>query len=344
MNSKNEHVFLLTDMLPQYRSINVLYREIAEKSVLSFETQCSITDFYNEFDSIQAFEKAVLNFLLSTDKEKQTQIISNLRAEITKNIEIYASNKDFFDEIDIIKVCSGRYNPLKIEIEGQLKDTNELWQELTKVRNSLESASWKNNKIATERLTREEEKGEGLYKKEQEKLESLYRKQKESDNHAAKYLKNVFGKIYGLSCSFISLLDNYFPVEKEKEKKEIKPTLKPGAYFDMQLVSLIHHECNNIQYENLTELDLYAILNLQPSNAKLIVKSGERTRMCYLIHKLYEYLKTNNCTDWRIAILESAGIKYDYYKSKYKEPESEIPSRKSESFAHRISKIFEYIS
>ena len=93
MNSKNEHVFLLTDMLPQYRSINVLYREIAEKSVLSFEAQCSITDFYNEFNNIQAFEKAILIFLLSTDKEKQAQIISNLRTEIIKYIEIYASNK-----------------------------------------------------------------------------------------------------------------------------------------------------------------------------------------------------------------------------------------------------------
>ena len=212
---QDEHVFLLTDLLPQYRSINVLYREIAEKSILSFEAQCSITDFYNDINNIQVFEKAVLNFLLSTDKEKQTLIISNLRTEITKNIEVYVSNKDFFKEIDIIKVCSGRYNPLKIEIEGQLKDTNELWQELTKVRNSLESASWKNDKIAIERLTREEEKVEGLYKKEQEKLESLYRKQKESDNHASKYLKNVFGKIYELGCSFISLLNNYFPVEIE---------------------------------------------------------------------------------------------------------------------------------
>ena len=93
MNFKNEHVFFLTDLLPHYKTINALYREIAEKSVLSFEAQCSITDFYNEFNNIQAFEKALLNFLLSTDKEKQIQIISNLRTEITKNIEIYASRQ-----------------------------------------------------------------------------------------------------------------------------------------------------------------------------------------------------------------------------------------------------------
>lgn len=204
MTTPNEHISVLTDLLPRYRSLNTLYIEIVDKSVLSFDAQYFTTDFYKKFNDIQAFEKAVLNFLLSADKEKQTQIASNLRMEIEKNTKIYTTNKDFFDEIDIIKVCSNRLNPLKIEIDGQLKDTNKLWKELSEVRNSLESASWKNNKITTERLSKEEERLEGLYKKEQGKLESLYRKQKESDNHATKYLENVFGKIYEVGCSFIS--------------------------------------------------------------------------------------------------------------------------------------------
>ena len=216
METGNKLVMLLTDLLPQYyRSVNTLYQVIAEKFVLSFDAQCTITDFYNEFNDIQAFEKAILNFLLSTDKEKQLQIISNLRTEIVKNAETYTANKEFFDGIDTIKVCSGRCNPLKIEINGQLKDTNKLWQELTQVKGSLESASWKNDKIGIERLTREEERLDSLYKQEQQKLETLYQKQKESDNHASKYLENVFRQIYELGYSFISLLDNYFPVEKE---------------------------------------------------------------------------------------------------------------------------------
>jgi len=216
MKPHNKHITLLTDLLPRYRSVNTLYRETVDKFVLGFDAQCAITNFHNEFNDIQLFEKDILNFILSTDKEKQTQIISNLRAEVGTNIGIYTANKDFFDGIDIIKVCSGRYNPLRTEIDGQLETTNNLWQELTQVRNSLESASWRNDKIATGRLTKEEEKLEDLYKKEQDKLETLYRKQKESDNHAAGYQKNVFEEIYKLGYSFISLLDNYFPVEKEK--------------------------------------------------------------------------------------------------------------------------------
>lgn len=195
-------------------------------------------------------------------------------------------------------------------------------------------------KIATQRLTIEEERLENSYKKEQEKLEELYRKQKESNKNALQYTVNVFSSIHELSGSFLSLLENYFPIEKEKNPKEAKPILKSGSYFDMKLVSLIHNECNNIQFENLSELDLYAILNLQSTNAKLNIKSGEKTRMCYLIYKLYEYLKTDNRTEWRTAILESADIEKKYYDSKYKEPISEIPSRKSEEFAQRIDRIF----
>ena len=157
-------------------------------------------------------------------------------------------------------------------------------------------------------------------------------------------IKNFYSLIYEISKFSFSIIESYFPIEKEKETKEIKPTIKTGLFFDMQLVSLIHNECSNIQFENLTDVDLYALLNLQPINAKLAIKSGEKTRMCYLIYKLYEYLKTDNRSNWRTTILESADIREDYYKSKYKEPVSEIPSRKSETFAQRIDRIFKELS
>lgn len=335
---------MLVALLPKYRLLNSLCQQIADSLALSFDNQCYITDFYNEFKDEQALEKDLLNMLLSADKEKSAPLITNLRAEINKNIDIYIAHKELFNGIDTLKVCTDRHNPLRIEIAGQLKDTNILWQELTQARNSLESASWKNDKIAILRFTQEEERIESRYQKEQEKLDELYRQQKESDNYAFRYTNNMFGSIFELSSSFLSLLDNYFPVEKEKKPKEITPALKSGAYFDMKLVSQIYHECNNIQFENLSETDLYSILNLQPTNAKLNIKSGERIRMCYLIYKLYEYLGTENRTDWRTAILESAGIEKSYYDSKYKEPISVVPSRKSEIFAQHIDKIFNNLS
>ncbi|MDR1092397.1 MAG: hypothetical protein LBL79_15120 [Prevotella sp.] len=235
MQTPNEHISLLTDLLPRYRSVNTLYTEIAERLTLSFDAQYCITDFYTEFHDVLAFEKAVMNTLLSTDNEKLTLIISNLRTEIHKNINVYTANKDFFDGIDTINICAKRHNPLKIEIDGQLKNTNKLWKELTQVRNSLESASWQDDKIATQRLTKEEERLEQTYKKEQEKLKILYEQQKESDNHASKYLENVFRRIYELGCSFISLLNNYFPIEKENIPVSITEISEPEQELQIEI-------------------------------------------------------------------------------------------------------------
>jgi hypothetical protein len=51
-------------------------------------------------------------------------------------------------------------------------------------------------------------------------LKVLYQQQKESDNHASKYLENVFGSIYELGCSFIALMDNkYFLPGKDPKVK-----------------------------------------------------------------------------------------------------------------------------
>ncbi len=40
MQTPNEHISLLTDLLPRYRPVNILYQEIVDKSGLSFDAQC----------------------------------------------------------------------------------------------------------------------------------------------------------------------------------------------------------------------------------------------------------------------------------------------------------------
>lgn len=145
---KGSDISILVALLLQYRLLNMLYQQIVDNFALGFDVQCKITDFYNDFNDKQAFEKAIVNMLLSTDKDKSEPIIANLRTEICKSIDIYTANKELFDGIDIIKACANRHDPLHIKIERQLKETNKLWQELTQVRNSLESASWNDDKIS----------------------------------------------------------------------------------------------------------------------------------------------------------------------------------------------------
>lgn len=340
-NQQSDSSYQIIDVLPQYTTTNTVYQEIIIARTLNFHEQCQITDFYNWLKNRENFEKAVLNFILSTDKEKQFPIVSMLRTLIKNNIEIYKSNHTFLDKIDTLAVCSKRPNFLNYQIDNQQSQTNSLWMELAQIRNSLESASWNREESKVESLTIEEERLSNLYKVEQEKLAILYKDKAESDTAASKYVNNVFRKIYELGIFNISILDNYFPDESQgKESKQSSSQMYEGKYFDMEIVSKIHKECNAIQFDNLKELELYSILNLLPVNTQLVIKRGEKTRMCYLVSILYDYLKLENKTEWRTLILKSIGIKEDFYNSKYKEPVSETPSRESKDFALSIRKIF----
>lgn len=344
-NQQNDSLYQIIDVLPQYNTVNTVYQEIVKARTLSFDEQCQITDFYNWLKNRENFEKSVLNFILSTDKEKQFPIVSMLRTLINNNIELYKSNQNFLDEIDTLAVCSKRPDFLNSQITFQQIQTNTQWLELKEIKNSLESASWNRDDSKVESLSREEERLSNLYKIEQEKLAALYKQKNESDTVASKYVNNIFKKLYESGIFNLSILDNYFPIEtKRQDSNQSNPQMQEGKYFNMEIVSQIHKECNGIQFENLTEMELYSILNLLPANVQLIIRKREKIRICYLISILYDYLKVENKTEWRTAILNSIGIEEGFYNSKYKEPVSETPSRESKNFALSISKIFVYTS
>ncbi|WP_165041437.1 hypothetical protein [Dysgonomonas sp. ZJ709] len=221
---------VLIELLPQYRLVNSLYWNTINESKLSFHNQCLITGFYNEFKDTLIFDKTILNFILTTDKGKQLQIIESFRIEIERNMEAYTNNNSFFDKLDTYNICAERPDPFPREIEIQLQETNNIWQKLKELRGNLEAESWKGNKTATDRLFKEEEDLDKLYKAEQKKLNILYQKKKKSDSNASKYAENLFAKIHQLSTTFQTIINSYFPVQQETVESptpDIEPEENP---------------------------------------------------------------------------------------------------------------------
>ena len=274
-------------------------------------------EYWNIYQKLQNvnIESLILVIIANSLNEK---VLIRLRNLLNDNIKIYEIRQKEFTNIDFKAVFSMREKYLfadKFALLAQDKKDIQEYSYPTEQERQI--------------LLKENQQEKNLL--ENEKSEYLR-------SHAC-LVKDYYLLIYEESKLFCSIIVHYFPVEKEN-----KSTLQSGTYFDMHLVSLIHQECNNVQFENLTEIELYAILNLQPTHAELIIKPNENTRMCYLISKLYEYLKTDKRTQWRTNILKFIGIKEDYYNSKYKEPVSVSSSRKSEDFAQRIDEIFNNIS
>lgn len=142
------------------------------------------------------------------------------------------------------------------------------------------------------------------------------------------------------------LLKNYLEkFQKYSDKKNIpKDELKKGKYFDMEIVSKVHKVCNGIQFENLTEVELYLILNLQPTNARLKIKKDEIIRMCYLIYNFSFYFKEDEKSEWIDTVLNSFSIKKGTYNSKCTNPNSETTGDNNAKFRKLLKPIFPNIS
>lgn len=72
----------------------------------------------------------------------------------------------------------------------------------------------------------------------------------------------------------------------------------------------------------------------------LKVRKNEKVRVCYLINQLSETIdnKEKRC-EWIGAMLQSCDIDQDYYRSKYRELISDLPSKKNQEFAEALKEI-----
>ncbi|MDR0791693.1 MAG: hypothetical protein LBE82_00175 [Chitinophagaceae bacterium] len=143
-------------------------------------------------------------------------------------------------------------------------------------------------------------------------------------------------EIHTLSKAFFTDIGNYF----FKKKETAIASADDPVYFGMRLISAIHTECNNEQFEAIAEKDLYDFLNGRHTENPVKVKLKEKTRTCYLLHKLHEMVPADKKEEWLKSVLFDLGIGKGLYISKYKEAQSESSSDKSLNFVKNIDKIF----
>lgn len=275
-------------------------------------------EYLKSYESLKniSFEGLMLSMLTNSLDDK---ILARLHSLIDDNIRIYEERHNEFSNIDLIEV-------LHLQAEHIFSD-------------SLAILDNDRNIILDGEYPTEREKQRLLQENQKEKKQLESEKTTFVRSNIPTY-ENLYVLTYKHSKDSLSIIGSYFPANSSKPIQTSNDNITQSSYFGMGLISEIHKVCNNAQFENISEVDLYSALNLQPANTRLGIKPRETTRVCYLIHKLYQSLKTDDRKEWRTAILEQLEIKESLYKSKYKEPISDIPSRKSEEFAERIKRVF----
>lgn len=328
----------ILNFLPQLQQVNVIYSNFIECDELEYNTYRKVVDFYYENKDVAQFEKMILDLLFEKEKQTTSIVLQSIRSEVEKNISIYRENIFTFDDIDPDGIRDNIELTYDREIEKLVIESNKHGMELCRVINIIDRKRELPEGVTHDDLWNTYETALACHREIVGKLHELYQKQAECKEEVKKYDINPFGDIFDLCMIFRSILEKYLPTETPNDEKKNIPQ---KSYFNMGLVSAIHELCNGKQFDEISELELYAILNNHPTPVVLKIKSGEKTRICYLIHRLSEKLKGGEKNEWRSEMLRRLDIAESYYASKYKEPESDIPSRKSEEFAKELKQILE---
>ena len=331
-------------MIPQYGELNRIYRDYIDSHSFSFGRQKFISDFYQEYNDMKAFEAAILELVLDRQKEQYTLILNSLKTEIEKSIQAYEIRP--LSDRAIEHACYQHMERYSQEIEAQLDVTRSLSKPLNEANNRYDSIGYREHTAEEEKQAEKEyERCKAEYDREKAKLNKLYNQQKATRTEAFQYMKNCCADIYRQSCLFLDILKKYIPDGKQENKSsepisQQETTEEQQEYFSMKLLSLIHEVCIGEQFEEISALDFYANMNLHPCNCKLKIKPREKIRVCYLIFLMSEKLSKQDRDKWKDRILKLLDIDDSYYKSKYKEPVSDFPSDSNQNFAKEMEHIF----
>ncbi len=336
-------------MIPRYGELNRIYRDYIDNRVFSFDRQKFISDFCQEYNDMKSFEAAILELVLDRQKEQYTLILNSLKTEIEKSIQAYETHP--ISDSAIEHVCYQHMERYSLEIKAQLDVTRSLSKPLNEANNRYDSIGYREHTAEEEKQAEKEyERCKAEYEKEKEELDKLYELQKQARKEAFQYIENCCGDIYKLSFHFMEILAKYIPVAKDKPEELTKPSEpdmqeeapkeEQHEYFDMELLSHVYTTCVGEQFENISEYDFYACMNLHPGKCKLKIKTREKIRVCYLIFLMGEQLPKLDRENWKKNILKMLDIEENYYKSKYKEPVSDFPSDSNQKFAKEMDAIF----
>ena len=351
----------ITTLIPQYGELNRICKDWIISHTFSFEKQKFIVDFYSEWNDITAFEQAILELVLHTPPEPCTLLLKSLKKEVREYTRLYESYRLPNDEV-IMRVCNQYADSYKEAIKEEMEEVNRLRKPMNEANNRYDSIGYREHTPEEEKLAeREYERCKAEYEREKAQLDHLYEQQTLLWKEAQQYMKNRCDDIYLLSVHFMGILTKYVPDEESQPNeadRQSRTDSQPEAetttasttattaglpeYFSMKLISLIHEVCAGEQFEDITAPDFYACMNLHPCQCVLKIKPREKIRVCYLISLMREQLPGQDKDKWKEAILKHLDIDEDYYKSKYREPVSDLPSIPNQKFAKEMDGIFRY--
>ena len=327
----------ISKFIPELSSVCKIYSDVISGSGITCGDALTLVAFINSFPSVHDVESGIMDLVLKAQAERMEIVLKSLHTDLDRIVTLYNDNSRYYDRMDLRLLWCTPLSYVEKDIEAQKTKTQEASDELKEASNSYEMTPFNGmSKDEVAVLERRFNKLSAEYQKEKAKLQNFYAKRKRLEEERWSVPTDIFRLIY-LKCNgLLPVVEKYYnkPVEKNKEQSE-----RTEVYLSMSLLASVHELCNGRQFEDMTDIDFFHALNLHQTVKPLAVCKNEKVRVCYLINQLSEKIDKDKRSEWIGVMLRNTGIEPDYYRSKYREPINDLPSKKNKEFADALKEI-----
>lgn len=327
----------ISKFIPNLSSICNLYAGILSGRSITCEDSLSLVAFNNSFPSVHDIEAGIIDLVYHAPGERMDLILKSLSMDLGRIVSLHNDNRRYYDHMDLRLLWHKPLSFVEKDIETQQKKTQEASDELKEVSNSYEMTPFNGmTKEEAAVLARRFDKLTAEYLKEKAKLQNFYAKRKSLEDEMWSVPIDIFRLIYLKCLDLLPIVEKYYnkPLEKKEEQSE-----RTDVFLSMSLLASVYELCNGRQFVEMSPIDFFHALNLHQASKPLEVCKNEKIRVCYLISQLSEKLEKEKRSEWLVAMLRITGIEPDYYRSKYREPIIDLPSKKNKEFAEALKEI-----
>ena len=331
----------LTHIIPKVGSVSRIFSNIAAGRGISKEDVKILVEFRDTLPNVTTVEHEVVSAVLSLSHKKVSFMLNSLSLGLKNVIDTYKTYHILLDDIKLSQLWDYDFRCVDSRLEEQLHKLREIDKEVIEASNSYEMTPFNGmppNEISV--VERRYNKLKAEYDKEKVRLSAINEERKTIINIMSSIGTDIF-ECVSLKCSeLLSVVEKYVVSDSHKEPDEKKEEPETISFFPLSLIADIYEVCNGVQFSETDSIEFFYAINLHPNSPPIQINNGEKVRVCYLINRLADTLESPQREQWLNGILANLDIKMSFYRSKYRQPISDMPSESNKTFADTLREIF----
>lgn len=333
---------MLTNIIPIVGSVSRIFSNIVAGRGISKEDVNILVGFRDSMPNGITIEQEIVSAVLNLPHAKFSLMLNSLSFGLRNVIDTYKRYHLLLDDMKLSQLWDYDFQCAERKLEEQQLKLRELDKDLIEASNSYEMTPFNGMSPAEiSVLERRYNKLKAEYEQEKAVLNAIYEERTAIINTMSSIGNDIFERV-SLKCSeLIAVVEKYVVSDSHKEPEVNKEESETISFFPLSLIADIYEVCNGEQFSETDSIEFFHAINLHPNSHPIQINNGEKVRVCYLINRLADTLESPQREQWLNGILLNLDIKMSFYRSKYRQPISDMPSESNKAFADALREIFD---